>query len=72
MGNAIIPKDAKFSGTRFEAFKELATAAKAQGSLIVGQVSHPGRQVEKRIQQNPFSASAVPMQGTHLSSELKQ
>jgi 2,4-dienoyl-CoA reductase-like NADH-dependent reductase (Old Yellow Enzyme family) len=49
MGNPIIPRDAEFSGPRFEAFKELATQSKAHGSLIVGQVSHPGRQVENRI-----------------------
>lgn len=41
MGNPIIPRDAPFSGERFEAFKELATVSKAHGSLIVAQVSHP-------------------------------
>jgi 2,4-dienoyl-CoA reductase-like NADH-dependent reductase (Old Yellow Enzyme family) len=63
MGNPIIPREAQFSGERFEAFKELATAAKAHGSLIVGQVSHPGRQVESRIQPNPISASDVHLEG---------
>ena len=56
-GNPIIPRETDFSGSRFEAFKKLATAAKAHGSLIVGQVSHPGRQVESRVQKNPISAS---------------
>ncbi|KAI0153176.1 NADH oxidase [Xylariaceae sp. FL1272] len=60
-GNAIIPSDAPFSGPRFEAFSELATKAKANGSLIVAQVSHPGRQVPDTIQKHPISASAVPM-----------
>src|ERR1700761_6543222 len=55
-GNPIIPRTAPFNGERFEAFKELATQAKKHGSLIVGQVSHPGRQVESRIQQTPVSA----------------
>lgn len=41
IGNAIIPRDAPFSGERFDAFQELATVAKADGALIVGQVSHP-------------------------------
>jgi 2,4-dienoyl-CoA reductase-like NADH-dependent reductase (Old Yellow Enzyme family) len=59
MGNPIIPRDAEFSGPRFEAFKE----SKAHGSLIVGQVSHPGRQVENRIQKNPISASDVQLEG---------
>jgi len=63
MGNPIIPRDAEYSGPRFEAFKDLATAAKAHGSLIVGQVSHPGRQVENRIQKNPVSASDVQLEG---------
>jgi 2,4-dienoyl-CoA reductase-like NADH-dependent reductase (Old Yellow Enzyme family) len=64
MGNPIIPREADFSGPRFEAFKALATAAKAHGSLIVGQVSHPGRQVEDRIQKNPISASDVQLEGS--------
>lgn len=63
MGNAIIPRDAEFSGPRFEAFKELATQSKAHGSLIVGQVSHPGRQADIRIQKNPISASDVQLKG---------
>jgi 2,4-dienoyl-CoA reductase-like NADH-dependent reductase (Old Yellow Enzyme family) len=62
-GNLIIPRDAKFSGPRFEAFMEMAAAGKSQGSLMVGQVSHPGRQVESRIQQDPVSASDVKLEG---------
>ena len=58
-GNAIIPPGAEFSGERFEAFKKLATEAKKEGSLIVAQVSHPGRQVDARIQPDPVSASDV-------------
>ena len=67
-GNAIIPQEAPFSGDRFEAFKELATQAKKHGSLIVGQVSHPGRQVGSIVQQNPISASDVHLEGTGFSS----
>jgi len=66
-GNPIIPREAEFSGPRFEAFKELATAAKAHGSLIVAQVSHPGRQVENRIQKNPVSASDIQLEGKSYS-----
>ena len=65
MGNPIIPVDAPFEGERFEAFKEMATQGKVEGNLIVGQVSHPGRQVEARIQKNPISASDV-----HLDKEV--
>lgn len=62
-GNPIIPQDVGFSGERFEAFKELATQAKKHGSLIVGQVSHPGRQVTNTIQPDPISASDIQLEG---------
>lgn len=62
-GNPIIPREAEFSGERFEAFKEMATLGKKDGMLMVGQVSHPGRQVESRIQKNPISASDVQLEG---------
>ncbi|KAJ9133389.1 NADH oxidase 1 [Pleurostoma richardsiae] len=62
-GNPIIPRDASFSGERFEAFKELATVSKKHGSLIVCQLSHPGRQVPSLIQPNPISASDVQLEG---------
>ena len=62
-GNPIIPRTAQFSGERFDAFKEMATQAKKHGSLFVGQVSHPGRQVESRIQKDPVSASDVQLEG---------
>ncbi|KAH7351332.1 hypothetical protein BKA65DRAFT_536314 [Rhexocercosporidium sp. MPI-PUGE-AT-0058] len=70
MGNPIIPREAEFSGLRFEAFKELATASKAHGSLIVGQVSHPGRQVENRLQKNPISASDKQLEGQVMGMEF--
>ena len=58
-GNLIVPADAPFSGPRFDAFKALAEAGKRHGSLIVAQVSHPGRQVPASVQPNPISASAI-------------
>lgn len=61
-GNPIIPRDAEFKGERFEAFKALAAESKTHGSLVVGQVSHPGRQVESRIQRNPISASDIQLE----------
>ena len=66
-GNPIIPREAEFKGERFEAFKEMAAVSKKHGSLIVGQVSHPGRQVESRIQKNPISASDVQLEVRHHS-----
>ncbi|CAE7194540.1 hypothetical protein P3342_009677 [Pyrenophora teres f. teres] len=62
-GNPIIPRGAPYEGERFEMFKELATESKKHGSLIVAQVSHPGRQVTEAIQKNPISASDVQLQG---------
>ena len=58
-GNAIIPSTAPFSGERFEAFQKLATESKKEGSLIIGQISHPGRQVAEHINKHPISASDV-------------
>lgn len=62
-GNPIVPRDASPSGERFEAFKELATVSKKHGSLIIAQVSHPGRQVADTIQKAPISASDVQLEG---------
>lgn len=63
MGNPIIPLDAPTEGLRFERFAAMAKAGKAHGSLMVAQVSHPGRQVENRVQPNPISASDVQLEG---------
>lgn len=60
IGDMGIPLDAKYEGERFEKFKELAKGAKADGSLLVGQVNHPGRQVEARV--NPVAISASDVQ----------
>ena len=65
-GNPIIPGDAQFSGERFDAFKKLATEGKANGCLIVGQLSHPGRQTPDSIQPNPISPSDVQLEGNDL------
>lgn len=65
-GNPIIPTEAPFSGERFEAFRELGALGKKHGSLIVGQVSHPGRQVCDAINTTPISASDVQLTGSIL------
>lgn len=64
-GNPIVTlkEEAKEGEERFEAFKEMARVAKAGGSLFVGQVSHPGRQVQDTIQPEPISASDVQLKG---------
>ncbi|PHH64297.1 hypothetical protein CDD81_4781 [Ophiocordyceps australis] len=58
-GNSIIPPGAPFHSLRFNRFKELAREAKRHGSLVIGQVNHPGRQVEDYVQRFPLSASNV-------------
>jgi len=65
-GNAIIPREAEFSGERFDAFKKLATASKAHGCLVVAQVSHPGRQCISKIQSDPVSASDIQLEGVTM------
>lgn len=69
-GNPIIPREAEFSGERFEAFKKMAEVSKAHGCLVVGQVSHPGRQCEQRIQKNPMSASDVQLEGDVMGMQF--
>ncbi|RSL50895.1 hypothetical protein CEP53_008637 [Fusarium sp. AF-6] len=61
LSDMIITDNDPFEGKRFDQFRALATAAKADGSLILGQVSHPGRQVSARFQTHAISASAVPL-----------
>ncbi|GAB0138951.1 hypothetical protein EsDP_00007170 [Epichloe bromicola] len=58
-GCAIIPRGSSFSGERFDAFRTMASVAKEHGSLVIAQVSHPGRQVYGSVQKNPISASDV-------------
>jgi 2,4-dienoyl-CoA reductase-like NADH-dependent reductase (Old Yellow Enzyme family) len=71
-GNPIIPKSAPYEGQRFERFRDMATQGKAEGNLMVGQVSHPGRQVEERINKNPVSASDVQLKGEVMGMTFAQ
>lgn len=48
----------------------MGAASKAHGMLVVGQVSHPGRQVENRIQKDPISASDVQLTGNIMGMEF--
>ena len=63
-GNPIIARGSEFSGERFEAFQKLGAEAKKEGSLIVAQVSHPGRQTASVLQSDPVSASDVQLEGS--------
>ena len=44
---------------RMEQFRKLASAAKAHGSLVLVQLSHPGRQVGSYLNSSPVSAGDV-------------
>ena len=61
IADMVITQKDQTSGPRFEAFKALATAAKAHGSLIVAQVTHPGRQLSSNLRKDTISASAIPL-----------
>lgn len=69
-GNLVIPRGSPFSGERFERYSELASGAKKHGSLIVAQVSHPGRQTSAQLQPEPISASAVGLESPILGMEF--
>ncbi|KAJ5995345.1 hypothetical protein N7481_002322 [Penicillium waksmanii] len=69
-GNPVIPRDAEFSGERFERFQELAAAGKANGMLIIAQVGHPGRQTPQHLQPNPISASDVQVKGEPMGMKF--
>ncbi|KAI5458975.1 hypothetical protein BGZ63DRAFT_406294 [Mariannaea sp. PMI_226] len=61
-GDMVITPECPFEGERFEQFKQLATVTKAHGSLLVAQVSHPGRQVQARVNSTALSASDVQLE----------
>ncbi|KAI3322325.1 NADH:flavin oxidoreductase/NADH oxidase-like protein [Xylariaceae sp. AK1471] len=74
IGDMIVTPECPPSGPRFEAFKELAAAAKAHGSLFLAQVTHPGRQLSARIRKDTISASALqipPSPGSVVSNYAK-
>lgn len=48
---------------RVEAFSRVAAAGKADGSLIMPQLSHAGRQVAEFVNPHPVSASDVQLTG---------
>ena len=61
-GDMLIGPDSEPEGERFNKFRELAQAAKADGSLIVGQITHPGRQIQARVNPEAVSASDVQLE----------
>jgi 2,4-dienoyl-CoA reductase-like NADH-dependent reductase (Old Yellow Enzyme family) len=71
-GNCVIPRKSSFSGERFEAFRAMAAAGKKHGSLLVGQVNHPGRQVSSNLQKNHISASSVQLEGRIMGATFEK
>uniref|UniRef100_A0A914CLM7 NADH:flavin oxidoreductase/NADH oxidase N-terminal domain-containing protein n=1 Tax=Acrobeloides nanus TaxID=290746 RepID=A0A914CLM7_9BILA len=61
-GNAIIEKSLD-SKARREALKKTALAIKSEGSLAIVQLTHSGRQCYISVNEHPYSASDVQLQG---------
>jgi len=57
VGNTIIDRD--LPSGYLEDWVEVARAAKSEGSLVIGQLNHPGRQVPVNIQPYPEAPSDV-------------
>ncbi|RKK15610.1 hypothetical protein BFJ67_g17860 [Fusarium oxysporum f. sp. cepae] len=72
VGNLIIPRGTPPTGRRFEAFKDLAHEAKKEGSLIISQLNHPGRQVESTIKKQPISASDIQLKGSVMGKTFEK
>uniref|UniRef100_A0A914CGV4 NADH:flavin oxidoreductase/NADH oxidase N-terminal domain-containing protein n=1 Tax=Acrobeloides nanus TaxID=290746 RepID=A0A914CGV4_9BILA len=64
-GNAIIEKSLD-SKVRREALKKAALATKSGGSLAVVQLTHSGRQCYISVNEHPYSASDVQLQGAKM------
>lgn len=59
MGNVVIGAGHPMQGPRFERFQRLATVATANGSLLLGQLVHVGRQADVRVSKETIAASAI-------------
>lgn len=68
-GNPILPDN---HDNRVEAFRKVSDAAKANGSLFVAQLSHPGRQGGAALNPNPVSASDVQLKIAWAGNSFNQ
>lgn len=57
----IVTTDCKPEGARFDMFKKVAAVGKANGSLMVAQITHPGRQLPRRLNPIAVAPSAIQM-----------
>ncbi|KAH7133932.1 hypothetical protein EDB81DRAFT_887740 [Dactylonectria macrodidyma] len=62
MGNVVIGAGHLMQGPRFEKFQRLATVATANGSLLLGQLVHVGRQADVRVSKETIAASAIQLE----------
>lgn len=62
VGNTIIDRD--LPSVYLQQWAEVARAAKSQGSLVIGQLNHPGRQVSINVQPYPEAPSDVEQPST--------
>ncbi|KAH9900298.1 NADH:flavin oxidoreductase/NADH oxidase-like protein [Xylariomycetidae sp. FL2044] len=62
IGDHIITPECAPSGPRFDAFAEMARGATAHGSLLIAQVTHPGRQLAARIRKDTIAPSAIQLE----------
>lgn len=71
-GNIVISKEHQPipGDLRFERLKQVAAAATAHGSLILGQIVHVGRQLDARVSAETISASPTPLGLSILSSPI--
>lgn len=51
------PARRSFSRTSFRSLRRASESRKNNGSLMLGQIDHPGRQIDDTIQDHPISAS---------------
>ncbi|KAJ3547697.1 hypothetical protein NM208_g1381 [Fusarium decemcellulare] len=64
LGNVIIGREHHPTpgDLRFERFKQVASAATAHGSLLIGQLVHVGRQADARVSKETIAASAIQLE----------
>ena len=58
-GDPVVPTGTPCNGKRFDAFATLAGIGKTHGSLMIGQINHPGRLIDESMQAHPISASDI-------------
>ena len=61
-GDMMIDRTSRQEGPRFEGFRALSKATKANGSLIIGQISHVGRKTSSNLVKEAISASTISME----------